>query len=229
MKYFTDYKAYVFAFLLFGFFGCDNNININESHNSNSIHGSGRIVSQTRSVKECSGIKITNVGDVFLTQGQEQVIRIEADDNIIKHVIAEERNGTLNVGLENGSYSDITLKIFVSLKTIKNLSIEGAGSISTQNFQSCSDLKCDIIGAGKIYLNGKGENFYCSITGTGKITAEDFKVKKCTATVNGAGNCMVYSSDEINATVSGVGSIIYYGNPGIVKTNVLGLGQIICR
>jgi len=206
--------------------GCDEPSDINEN---DTIHGSGRIVSQTRNVDECNGITIHSVGDVYLTQDTVQSIRIEADDNIIENVITKKENGILLVGLPEGSYSNVTLRIYVSLKTIQSISINGAGNLNTQNMIECNELNCGINGAGNINLKGSGNYLNCLINGAGNIDAEKFVAKKCKAFVNGAGNCTVYASEELDATVNGVGNIYYYGNPPIVKTSITGLGQIIKR
>ena len=60
------------------FYGCDKKSTIN---NSDTIHGSGKIVSQTRELEECSGLTVKNIGEIYLTQDNIQLIRIEADDN----------------------------------------------------------------------------------------------------------------------------------------------------
>ncbi len=197
--------------------------------NDNTIHGSGKIVTELRTVEECSGISIMNIGNIYLTQDTIQSIRIEADDNIINDVKSIRENGILKVGLDEGSYSDITLNIYASLKTIGSLSINGAGQIISQNNFNCTDLTCFINGAGNAIIKGSGSYFNCSINGAGNINAQEFISERCKAVVNGAGNCLVYASEEIDATLNGAGSIIYYGNPANVKTSISGLGQITGR
>ncbi|HLP17484.1 MAG TPA: DUF2807 domain-containing protein, partial [Bacteroidota bacterium] len=99
----------------------------------NDYHGSGRMITETRTVGECEGITLQNQGNVYLTQDDNQSIRIEADDNIMGKVIVERRHGILVVGLKDGDYSDVTLKVYVSMKHINSLSIEGAGTIECSN------------------------------------------------------------------------------------------------
>jgi len=216
-------KILAFIFLSTIFFSCKES----SSTNDNTIHGSGRIVTHERTVDECNGILIKSVGNVYLTQGTSQSIRIEADDNIIEKVVTRKENGILVTGLESGSYSNITLKIYVSLKTINQLSIEGAGNIAVENPIEGDSIVASIIGAGNISLKGSDNFLNCRIDGAGNINAENFIAKKCTALVNGAGNCTVYVTEDLNATVIGVGTINYYGNPQRVTASVQGLGQII--
>jgi len=214
---------FVLAFVVF--YGCDNTTNIDDDNDT--IQGSGEIVTQTRTVNECSGLSIKSFGDVYLTQDDNQSIRIEADDNIIDQVITREENGVLVVGLENGSYSNVTLRVYASLKTIESLAINGAGSITAQNSINSDNLYLTINGAGNIYIQGEGNYLNCLINGAGNISAKEFTTAACKAYVNGAGNCTVYVTDELDATVNGAGNIFYYGNPPVVKISITGIGQII--
>ncbi|HVO74489.1 MAG TPA: head GIN domain-containing protein [Ignavibacteriaceae bacterium] len=205
--------------------GCDESSTIND----NTIHGSGRIVSQFRTVDECTGINVKALGNLYLTQDTIQSVRIEADDNVIDDVISRKEGEILTVGFDEGSYSDITLNIYVSIKNINSLSINGAGKIITQQPIDCDELTCFINGAGSINLKGSGNYLNCGINGAGDINTRELIVEKCKAVVNGAGSCTVYASEEIDASINGTGSIIYYGNPGNIKTSILGTGQITGR
>jgi hypothetical protein len=219
-------KIILFLFSIVFFFGCDKSSNIN---NNEAVRGSGRVVSQTRSVEDCSGITIRNLGNIYLTQGTEQSIRIEADDNIINDVISRKVDGNLLVGLEDGNYSNITLRIYVTLKDIESITINGAGNVASQNSFECDNMNCTINGAGNINLKGNGNRLDCVINGAGNINAEEFIVEECRALINGAGVCVVYATNELNAAVNGAGTIYYSGNPSAVRTSVSGVGQIVRR
>ena len=204
--------------------GCKNSSNIN---NPDSLNGSGNIITEQRNVSECSGLQIINVGSVYLTQDTVQSIRISADDNIMDKVITREEQGILVVGLENGSYSNISLKFYVSLKSVNKLLIEGAGGIECSGPVTSGNLYCMINGAGKIQLKGEGESLNCIMNGAGSINAKDYNAKNCSAAVNGAGNCTVFVTGKLDASVNGAGRITYYGKPDELKVAVSGVGQII--
>jgi hypothetical protein len=214
----------LFVLSLVIFHGCDNSPDINDS---DTIHGSGKIVSQIREAEECSGLTIQNIGNVFLTQDNTQSIRIEADDNIINEVITRREDGVLLVGLKEGSYSNVTLRAYISLKTIESLIINGAGNITTQNSLNSDNLELIVNGAGNIEIEGNGNYMYCFINGAGNIMAKEFSVQKCKAIVNGAGNVTTTVIEDLDATVNGAGNIFYYGNPTNVTTSISGVGHII--
>ncbi len=221
------YAVIVFSYILTILPGCNQSNNVNEPDQT--IHGSGRLVMQERNITECTAINLRNSGNIYLNQDSVQTIKIEADDNIIDKVVTQYQDGTLITGLQKGSYSDVTVKIYISLNTIENLSIDGAGNIVVQNPINCSQLGCIINGAGDIVLLGDCNSFNCSINGAGNINAFAFEAKNCKAIIKGTGNCSIYVTESLEAVISGAGNIIYEGNPGIVNSSVTGIGNISRR
>lgn len=207
--------------------GCEHDVVIDGDDGG--IKGSGNIVSENRTVDECTGVNIINYGTVYITQDNTQSIRVEADDNIIHKVITKKENGILETGLEDGEYSNVTLKIYVSLKEIKDITITGAGNIEAKEDLQCDDLTGKIDGAGNILLHGNCNSFKAVIIGTGNINAFALKSVNCDARVVGAGICSVYVTNKLTALVSGTGSIIYDGNPVEVQSTISGIGSIVSK
>jgi len=189
------------------FSGCNDS-----SEKSELLHGSGKIVSQTRSLDECSGVILQNTGNIYLTQADTQSMRIEADDNIIDKIEIEVDGENLEVGLKKGSYENITCKIYVSLKTISKILINGSGNIIAYNVKS-DELNCKINGSGNINIRGSGNYIDLYINGSGNISAQEFTAKKCKAYINGSGNITLYASEGADTEINGSGNIFYSGNP----------------
>ncbi len=193
---------------------------------SESIVGSGRTVSEERVVQPCQSVQIVGSAKVYLTQDTHQSIRVEADDNIIDRVVTRCENGYLIVGLDEGSYTNTTVRVYVTLTTIENLEIIGAGDITTTNPIHCDAVKCRIEGAGNISLDGDASTQTIFIDGAGNISNFGLVSSVCTATINGTGNCEVHVTQQLNAEINGVGSIVYEGNPPVVNKTVNGIGKI---
>lgn len=64
------------------------------------------------------------------------------------------------------------------------------------------------------------------ISGAGKIDAENFKVKTCTANISGSGKCLVDVTDELTSNISGSGSVYYISKPTVLNNNITGVGRI---
>ena len=212
--------------LIFSFMGCWDSHNHHSINDPETEEGSGYITGENRNVSECSGVNLKYYGKVYLKQGSEQSIHVEADDNIIDDVVTRNENGYLTTGLRNGSYSNVTVKVYVTLKSIENISIEGSGAVYIENSINCDKLTCSINGAGDIDLWGSANNLDCRINGAGNISAFDFITKYCTAKISGTGNCSLNVTEDLDASISGVGNIIYSGEPKRVTSSISGMGKI---
>lgn len=191
-----------------------------------SIVGSGRTVTEERNVPSCLGVQIVGSGKVFLQQGTRQSIRVEADDNIIDRVVTRCENGYLITGLEEGSYSNTTVNIYVTLTAIEDVEILGAGDVVATGPIQGDALKCRIEGAGNISLDGNTVTQTIVIDGAGNIANFGLVCSRCTTTINGTGNCEVHVTQQLNGEINGVGNIVYEGNPPDVKTSINGIGKI---
>ncbi len=190
------------------------------------IIGSGRLVSEQRSVGTFTGIRVTGIGSVIITQDTEEDLRIEADDNIIDRVTTSVDNGVLLVGLEQGSYNNITINVYASMATITRLEIIGAGDFRVTAPIQTDEIDCRITGAGNITLSGAATEQTIVITGAGSIHNFDLVSSICLATVAGVGSIKVNVTQQLDAVISGTGSIIYAGNPPVVHSTVTGVGSV---
>ncbi len=178
------------------------------------FRGSGNIVSQTRTLNECSGEVLQNTGNIYLIQSDTQSEMVEGDDNIMDKNETETDGGSLAAGLKKGSYEKVTCRIYVSLKTINKMLINGSGNIITENIKS-DELYCKINGSGNINIKGSGNLIDCYINGSGNISAQEFIAKKCKAYINGSGNITLNASEEADTEINGSGNIYYSGKtPG---------------
>jgi hypothetical protein len=190
------------------------------------IVGSGRIVSRQQQFEPFTGIHLTGVGSVYITQDPTQSFRLEADDNIIDRVITTVDNNVLTIGIQPGSYSQITINVYVSMKSVELLEISGTGSFSMTEPIQTDALTCRIQGEGSMTLRGSADDQIVEIQGVGDVHSFDFEAARCTVVLSGTGSAEVKATQSLDATVSGVGSIVYDGNPHELNQHVSGVGTI---
>jgi len=210
----------VVAIWLFG--GCDEKF----LNNTEQIVGSGTLTTRTVSTPEFSGIVLTGIGEVYVTQDSVQSVRIEADDNIIDRLQLDVHSGKLNVGIQQGSYSHVTIKIYISMKSVESLELTGAGNFATVGPIDAATLSCTISGAGNMTLTGRAVQEIVALQGAGSIHGFDLESARCSVMLSGTGSAEVNVTQHLDATVSGVGSVIYAGNPPEVIGHVSGVGSI---
>jgi hypothetical protein len=66
------------------------------------VKGSGDLVTESMQVANFNSIDLSGSGEVVLTQNGSESLAIETDDNIMEHVKAEVRGGTLELGFKSG-------------------------------------------------------------------------------------------------------------------------------
>jgi hypothetical protein len=194
---------------------------------ADTITGSGRIVSQERSVESFRGIRIDGFGKVHITQGPSQTLRVDADDNVIEQVTTSVVGGTLLLDVEKKtSYANVTIEVFVTVPDIEMLEIAGAGEFGTESPIQVETLVCNLAGAGTIRLSGSADSLEVRIGGSGDIRCFDLTARTCRAAISGMGTCEVYVTGSLDAVITGMGDIVYDGNPESVTRKVTGMGSI---
>ena len=188
--------------------------------------GSGKLISEPRSLPAFTGIQVTGIAKVVLKQDTVQSLRIEADDNIMDHITTAVNNGLLVVGLRQGSYNNVTINVFASMKTIDRLECVGTADIATSGPIQTNGITCRVTGTGSIALSGTATNQTIEVTGTGDVHNFGLVSNRCAATITGVGNLEVNVTQQLDAVISGSGSIVYAGNPGVVNKSIVGIGSV---
>jgi hypothetical protein len=218
---------------------CSINLNIDVEQ------GSGNIVTETRSVSNFDQLDLSGIGDVVLIQGSKEALSIEAEDNVIKHITTEVRNGTLYIGYDHKTIIPtkpvkftLTMRNIHGLNTtgVSNLQsdkvvtdqleigISGTGSIELISL-TADQLSLNVSGAGNFTSEGEVKSQKVNLSGAGNYRGEDLKSKTADITISGLGQVSVWVTDVLDVTISGTGGVDYYGSPQI-NQQISGLGKI---
>jgi hypothetical protein len=223
-------NSYVILVLAVGFmmmillsWGCSKNGDVVDS---NQITGSGKLVSEYRDVGTYTGIQVTNFAKVVIRQDTIESLRIESDDNIINDVMTSLNGTTLVVGLRDGSYNNVTVNVYASMKNIKLLESTGASDFSTVNSIQTDSLTCRITGAGSMNLAGKTIYENIEIIGSGSVHNSNLVSSFCSVTISGAGSVETQVTQQLDAVIAGSGTIVYTGNPAVVHQSISGIGVV---
>lgn len=211
-----------------------------------SVKGSGNIISESRSVAGFDKVSISGSGLLLITQGDEEVLAIECDDNLAPHIRSSVKDGTLNIGPKNVNLNPsesikyrLTFKKLRSLKlsgSIKvngdvlktesiGLWISGSGKISLGNLEAHS-LKSNMSGSGEIAVDSGYVDYQrISMSGSGKVSASNLKSENTDLAISGSGKARVWVTDELDIKISGSGKLYYYGTP-TVSTSISGSGRV---
>lgn len=230
----------IFLVLLFfglGFTACEN-------HFIGGMRGEGPVLSEERPLTSFYSIKNSISGEIYLSQGPQEDIRIEAQENILANINTRVYNGKLDIYFDNPVQQHTKVKIYITIPEVRELFISGSGGVATSEVLSGEALAINISGSGKanlqlqmqeveanvsgsgdIYLEGQAERLYTRISGSGEVQALDMPVHEANIHVSGSGDCSLEVSDRLEVQISGSGDVSYRGRPAI-SSGISGSGKL---
>jgi Putative auto-transporter adhesin, head GIN domain len=213
------------------------------------VKGNGNMTIETRTTGDYDGIKCAGSMDFILVAGNEGQLKLEGEENLLKHIVTEIKGNALIVKVEKGinispSWNK-TIKITIPFKDISRVSLAGSGDlwnedkITATNFDvslagsgdatlniGASTVEGSLAGSGDLTLKGNTNNLTLKLAGSGDIHAFDLESNNTTVSIAGSGDAQVVSNESLKARVAGSGDIEYKGNPSKEDTKVAGSGSI---
>ena len=210
------------------------------------ISGEGEIVEGTLDVDEFDGFDLGIAADVYVSQGDEFGVVMEAQQNIIDNINTDNvSNGIWKIKNYTWVRNSKSIKIFITLPELTKVSLSGSGDIVGETpftdidrldvsisgsgkidlETESSELFLKISGSGDIYLTGSTDLLDCSISGSGGIHAFDMITNRADIIVSGSGNTRVNVEEALDVSISGSGSVYYRGNPQ-VDSHISGSGNV---
>ena len=210
-----------------------------------STHGSGNIITGEREVSEFNKVHLKGSGNVFLTLGDKQTLRIKTDDNILPLIETDVSGKKLTISHGNHYLRPTVFEVFITVNNLAEVAISGSGIVRGKDrfmanafYTEISgsgdmDLEVDtgrldakISGSGSIRLAGKAEDYAISISGSGEVKAFEVQAKNVSVKISGSGDCRVHATESLDAKISGSGDVYYKGRPRI-DTKISGSGSLI--
>ena len=208
------------------------------------VKGNGKVVKEVRKVSGFNAIEVGGAFEVYLTQGDEESLVVEADENLLPLIKTMVRSGTLVIRTEKNIRDAEELNIFITFKTLKKMDFSGAVDVESENKLSfdklivkgsgaseldlemeANTLECELSGASDAEFEGRANACILECSGASELDAYDFIVKNFDVEISGAGEAKIHCTEMLTADVSGAGSLRYEGNPK-VDGNTSGAGSI---
>lgn len=207
--------------------------------------GSGNVINETKKVSGFDQVALDGTGTLNITQGNNESLIIEAEDNVIRHIKTSVKNNRLMISYDNSTPTPTKPVIFhLNVKNLNYIDISGAAKLSADNMNAdkleifvngaaegnltnlqLNNLILTISGAGKLNASGNADTQTITINGAGEYFAPSLNTLNTSVTINGAGKTTVKVSDLLNAIINGGGEVNYFGNPQL-NQQINGIGQI---
>jgi len=183
--------------------------------------------------------------EVYLTQGPEQSIRVEADEPIVSRVRTDVAGGRLVIWTVGNLEKALVMKVYITVPKLDSIQVAGLGKVKGMNkFKAdklyimnkfdgdaeldldVGSLSADLSAGGDIQLKGTAKSLTLNHSGTGTFSALNLLTAKATLNLKSSGTAKVHVTETLNANISGSGGIKYKGNPATINKKLLGSGTL---
>ena len=210
------------------------------------IDGSGNVTTQTRTVSgNFTSVSAAMGLEVYIVQGNQSTITVEADDNLQQHIKTEVKGDELKI------YADVNInnagskKITVTLPKIDGLEASSAAMIRsktviksdeiTLNSSSAATLEvavdaktvtCEASSSGSVKVSGKTNDLETESSSAGSVNARSLIAEDVKSEASSGGSTTVNVSGKLTADASSGGNITYTSNPKTVNSNATSGGSV---
>lgn len=158
-----------------------------------------------------TGIELSCFGNVFLNQGEQESLIIEANESMLPHVIIHIRRGILTFEVSDFFPGLSTLNFYLTLRNLRHITISGAGDVTIQNGFRTPELIVKVSGSGDVRINNlMTTDFAALIIGNGNVEVKGTTTYQ-NILISGSGD---YKGNEFNAVYSDI-TIVGEGNAEI--------------
>ena len=197
------------------------------------VKGSENVITQEREIKEqFSEVKVSMGIDLFLTQGNNVKLTIEADDNIIDLLITEVKGDVLHIYFDKNIGRVESKKVYLTMSDINSLSASSGADIVTKskivtdklNLSASSgadieaelevkELICKSSSGSDIELKGTSNKANVKASSGSEIDAAALIASFVTAESSSGADISITANESITADASSGGDINYKGSP----------------
>lgn len=226
---------------VFIFFACGCTISREKSGFSEDL------IIRERAISDFSELEVRGVFNLYLSQGEQVSLRIEANEETQENVKVNSRNGKLLLDLEENKrfYDKNEVNIYLTINDLVKIEFDGVGNTKTEmplnldrlkmigngvgntNLElMVMDLDAELNTVGNITLRGEAKTVFLKNDGIGNMDASELKTDTLTIESDGIGKVEVYCEKELSITVNGIGKVIYAGNAEVKKLERNGIGKV---
>lgn len=243
------FSLVLLALSAFLFGSCDHvTVSTGDGDSSDTVTGNGKVAKEEKSLVGFSSIELQGVFNVFLSQGNEDKVVVETDENLQPYVVTYIKDDILTVKLKDSS-SIKNLKqinVYIQCKNLNKISSNGVGRIQTKtpirgesleldmNGVGASDLniqvnqltvRSEVVGAMK--LSGRADHTIIHHQGLGAIDAQNLITQTMNLSTDGIGAAQINVTKELTVDAKGLGAVLYRGHPAITHIHNEGVGKVV--
>jgi hypothetical protein len=187
------------------------------------IRGSSRVIEETRQIGSIDSVELATIGTLFIEVGDEESLRIEAEDNLLPYIDTEVRAGTLVIDVDPNTNLRNTRPIdyYLTVQELSAIRLSSSGDAEAPDLESdrfeivvssSGDLlmgeldcgSCDIrlSSSGDVDLEAVyGEQLNVRISSSGDLTIDGGDVERQEVRLSSSGTYDARRLDSESASV----------------------------
>ena len=206
------------------------------------LEGNGKIETRNIAIKPFTELEAGGVYELKLSQGSQESVRIEADENLQDLFLVSNEGNKLVIKMKKLNNINLKsknkLKVYVTFKTLKDLELSTVGNVNSDKSLSFDDLhmenrsvgnvnlaftanKIDVknTSVGNVTFSGTAQTAVFKNSGVGNLDAGDFVVQTINIENTGVGNAEVNAAKELKVKDNMLGKVKNRGAAPVRKQN----------
>jgi hypothetical protein len=185
-------------------------------------------VTKELTVSSFTALDLDGVMNVYITMGDKEGVKIEADEKVVDKITAETNGSTLFVKMKKGNYGSIKkMNIYITCTKLEEIRSRLVGNLKTENtikqnslrFKSSAvgnaslaldvkDLQLDLSAVGNNSFSGKAENCKLNNSSVGNVRAAELVVENMDLQSSAIGNLEYNAKNTVSVKSTGIGKVI---------------------
>ncbi|MEM0517083.1 head GIN domain-containing protein [Aequorivita flava] len=215
------------------------NFTIGENGNGNVVTEERQVTADFTEVRGSAGL------EVYLTQGSENKIVVEADENLLPLIETEINDGKLHVKTSENIGRSKSKKIHVTYTELNNIEassgaeVKANSVVKSQNLtlrsSSGASLNAEVFtqnlmvktsSGSDLEVSGKATSLNADASSGSELNAKKLLVVNCIAEASSGAEVTVNVQEKLETSASSGGEINYFGNPISVNSNKSSSGSV---
>lgn len=214
------------------------------------VTGSGKPITEPRTVSGISGVELATLGDLTITLGDAESLTIFAEDNLLPYIETVVKGGVLTIQTKDTFNIMPTQPVYyvLTVKSLDSLATSSLGSITAPALQA-KRFTVRVSSEGGIHLDGLTADSLdaalsslgdveiaggqvgsqtITISSSGSYLAGEVKSQSAQVTLSSLGSATLWVTDKLSGKISSSGNVNYYGSPQ-VDIQLTSLGKTISK
>ena len=201
-----------------------------QKEKNESIEGNGKVITRDVNISSFDVLKASGVYELKLIQGNQETVKIEADENLQEYFTVKNEGSKLVIDMDKLKNKNLKskskMKVYVTFKKLKELDLSTVGNVVSDNHLSFDDLDLnthsvgnvdlkltankldmDNQSVGSVKLSGKAQDAVIKNSGVGNLNAGTFVVQTMNIENTGVGSAEVNADKNLKVKDSFLGKV----------------------